>query len=126
MRYTWYLSLEDADNKQSNFATEFKNLDKGKKNWLFQVKNSDKIPTSESSPELATEPIELKKSKLKLQQEFMNETIADKEDMNEIFGIIFKCQNPSFLAKATNIRNEQLVNNINDELIDLRNAFNKK
>ena len=52
---------------------------------LFLIKNLNKIPTREPSPELATEPtpeVTTKptkdwKFKLKLQQEFINETIAD-------------------------------------------------
>ena len=32
-RYEWYLSLQNADNKQSNFATELKNFDKGIKTF---------------------------------------------------------------------------------------------
>ena len=62
----------------------------------------------------------------------MNEVIDDEKDINdEIFWNCFKYQNPSFLAKDQQIRakkakNEQLVNNIDDELIDLRNAINKK
>ena len=42
----------------------------------------------------------------------------------------FKYENPFFLAKdlirAKQAKNVQLVNNINDELIDLRNAIIKK
>ena len=42
----------------------------------------------------------------------------------------FKYQNPSFLAidliRAKQAKNEQLVNNINDGLIDLRNAIIRK
>ena len=58
----------------------------------------------------------------------MNEVIADKKDVNnEIFWDYFTYQNPSFLAKylirATQAKNEQLVNNINDKIIDLRNAI---
>ena len=65
-----------------------------------------------------------KKYKLKLQQEFMNETIADKKDKNdEIFWKYFNYQNQSFLAKdlirAMPTENEQSVNNVNG-LIDLR------
>ena len=37
-----YLSLEDADKEQSNFATEFMNLDKGRK----QLRKSLKIWTN--------------------------------------------------------------------------------
>ena len=57
------------------------------------MKNLDKISTREPTPEPATEPEVItepaeatptkhKKSKLKLQQEFMNEIIADKKDIN--------------------------------------------
>ena len=71
------------------------------------------------------------KSKLKLQQKFINKTITNKKDINnEIFWDYFKYQNPSFLAKdlirATQAKNEQTVNNINDRLIVLRNDINRK
>ena len=61
----------------------------------------------------------------------MNKIIADQKDINnEIFWNYFGCQNPSFLAKdlirAKQAKNEQLVNNINAELIDLRNPIIKK
>ena len=61
----------------------------------------------------------------------MNEIIANKKDVDdEIFRNIFKYQNSSFLAKdligAPQAKSEQLVNNVNDGLIDLRNANNKK
>ena len=74
-------------------------------------------------PELATEPTKIKKSKLKLQQELMNEFIADKKDISdELFWYYVKYQNPSFLAKdlirAKQAKNGQLLNNINDGLID--------
>ena len=60
----------------------------------------------------------------------MNETIADKKDINdEIFWNYFKYHNPPFLVKdfirATQAKNEQLVNN-NDWLIGLRNASIRK
>ena len=42
----------------------------------------------------------------------------------------FKYQDPLFLAKklirATEVNNKQLVNNVNDGLIDLRNTIIKK
>ena len=86
-----YLSLNDPDDKQSNFARELKNGNKGKKQvishyfnrtWnyarekvlnnleyrLFPIKNLDKIPTREAKPELAKEPSKHKKPKSKLQQ----------------------------------------------------------
>ena len=76
-------------------------------------------------------PTKNKKSKLKLQQEFLNEIIADKKDINnEIFSQYFKYQNPSFLVKdlisAKQNKNEKLVNSINNGLIDLRNNINRK
>ena len=40
-----------------------------------------------------------KRYKLKLQQEFMNEIIAEEKDINdELYRNYFKYQNPSFLA----------------------------
>ena len=49
---------------------------------------------------------------------------------DEIFLNYFHCQNPSFLAKdfirSTKAKNKQLVNNVNDELINLRKAIIKK
>ena len=100
------------------------------KSRLFSVKNLDQIPTREPTPEPATEPTTYKKSKLKLQQEFFNQIAASKKDINEeIFWNCLKYQSSSFLAKdlirAKKVKNEQLVNNFNDELIDLRNAINK-
>ena len=156
-----HLSLKYSDDEQSNFAPKLKNLDKSKetiereffknnlgllfsakekvlnkfKSRLFPIKNFDKIPICESTPEVATEPatepINYKKSKLKLQQEFMNEVIANEKDINyEIFWNYFKYQNPSFLEKdlikATQAKNEQLVNNVNNGLIALRKAIIKK
>ena len=61
----------------------------------------------------------------------MNEVIADKKDINDkIFRNDFKYQNPSFLLKdlirVNQAKNEQLVNNINDGLKDLRNSINRK
>ena len=61
----------------------------------------------------------------------MNEIIADEKDIHdEILWTYFKYQNPSSLAKglirANQAKNERLVNNISDELIDLRNAIIKK
>ena len=101
------------------------------KSRYFPIKNLDKIPTREPTPELATERTKHKKSKLKLKQEIMNEIIANKKDINdEIFWNYFKYQNPSFLAKdlirATQAKNEQLVNNVNDGLIDLMSAIIRK
>ena len=58
------------------------------------------MPLREPTPELATESTKQKKSKLKLQQEFMNEIIADKKDINdEIFWDYFKFQNQPFCGK---------------------------
>ena len=127
------LLLGSAHLKQSNFAIELKNFEKGTKTLektsflnnlgllfsatekflnifksrLFPIKNLDKIATcgptelevaTESTRKPATEatPAKQQKSKSKLQQEFMNEIIANK---NEIFSKYFKYQNPSFLVK---------------------------
>ena len=159
------LSIEKADNKQSNFAYELKNFEKSTKTLekksllnnlglLFsareQVFNSfksrlDKIPTREPTPEAAAEPTarttpnvateatitKHKKYKLKLQQEFMNEIIADEKDINnEIFRKYFNDQNPLFLIKgsisAKQYKNEKILNNINDRLTCLRNNINRK
>ena len=66
---------------------------------LFPIKNLDKISTHEPTPEIAPEPTKLKKSKLKLQQKFINEIIADKEDINDhIFWNYFKYHNPLLLV----------------------------
>ena len=51
-----------------------------------------------------------------MQQEFINEIIANEEDINdELFWNYFKYQNPLFLAKylirAKQAKNEQLPNN---------------
>ena len=61
----------------------------------------------------------------------MNEIIAKEKDINdEVFWNYFKYQNPSFLAKdltrITQAKNEQLLNNVNDGLIQLRNSIIRK
>ena len=61
----------------------------------------------------------------------MNEIIADKKDINDqIFRKYFKYQNPLFLVKdlirAKQDKNEKLVNDINDGLIDLENDITRK
>ena len=66
-----------------------------------------------------------------MQQEFIKEIRANEKDINnEIFLHYFKYQNPSFLAKdlirATQAKNEQIVSNLNDGLIYLRNDFNRR
>ena len=67
-----------------------------------------------------------------MQHKFLNEIITDKKDRNyEIFWKNFQYQNPSFFAKDLitsnhQAKNEQLVNNIDDGLIDLRNAIIRK
>ena len=76
-------------------------------------------------------PTKNKKTKLKLQQEFLKEIIANEKDINDELCLdYFKYKNPSFLAKdliiATQAKNEQIVNNVNDGLIDLRNDINRK
>ena len=61
----------------------------------------------------------------------MNEIIANENNMiEEIFGNYFKYQNPSFLAKnlirSTKAKNEKLVINLKDGLINIRNVIIKK
>ena len=61
----------------------------------------------------------------------MHEIIAKEKDVNyEIFWNYFKYQNPLLLEKdlirATQTKNEQLVNNVNDGLIDLRSIIIRK
>ena len=58
----------------------------------------------------------------------MNKIKANEKDMNdEIIWNYFKYQNPSFLAKdlirANQVKNQQLVYNIHNGLINLRNAI---
>ena len=134
-----HLPLKEADEEQSNlgkgqkeitkkiFLTNLELLFSARENVLnnlgsrlFPMKKLDKIPTRESTPEPATEPTKHKKSKLKLQREFMDEIMADK-----------KYQNPSALGKglirATQAKNEQLINNVNSVLlINPRNVIIRK
>ena len=61
----------------------------------------------------------------------MHEIIAKEKDVNyEIFWNYLKYQNPLLLEKdlirATQTKNEQLVNNVNDGLIDLRSIIIRK
>ena len=61
----------------------------------------------------------------------MNEIIANEKDINDgIFWDYFKYQNPSFLAKdlirSMQAKNEKLVNNVNDRLMDLRTILLEK
>ena len=145
-----HLPLKEADEEQSNlgkrqmeitkkfFLTNLELLFSARENVLnklgsrlFPTKKLDKIPTRELTPELATEPTKHKKSKLKLQQELMDEIMADKKDKNdEIFWNYFKYQNPTLLEKdlirATQAKNEQLINNVNSVLINLRNDIIRK
>ena len=135
------LSIEGADNKQSNFANALKNwtmkgLEKNTflnnlkllfstrenvlnsfKSRLFPIKKLGKIPTRElaepaAEPAAEKTPTKNKKSKSKLQQEFIKVIIANEKDIiaNEIFWDYFKYQNPSFLAKdlirATQAKNK--------------------
>ena len=100
-----HLPLKDADNDQIHFAAKIKNIYIKVKNQLkkslgllfkareyvlnnfkirlFPIKDLDNILTHESSPEPATEPTKHKKSKLKLEQEFMNHIINDEKDIND-------------------------------------------
>ena len=67
---------------------------------LFPIKKLETIPSRELAAELAAELIKYKKSKIKVQQEFIKEIIANKKDINnEAFLDYFKYQNPLFLVK---------------------------
>ena len=122
-----HLSIEKADNKQSNFANELNNFDKGIKkiekkiffnnlgllfsarekgltsckSRLFAIKNLDKIPIHETTPEKATKAKTKRKvSSLKLCEEFLNKIKNDEKNINkQIFNESFNYQNPSFLVK---------------------------
>ena len=66
-----------------------------------------------------------------MQQEIINEIIADQKDINnEIFSNYLKYQNPSLLVKdlvsAKQNKNEKLENNVNNGFIHLRNNINRK
>ena len=66
-----------------------------------------------------------------MQQEIINEIIADQKDINnEIFSNYLKYQNPSLLVKdlvsAKQNKNEKLENKVNNGLIHLRNNINRK
>ena len=49
---------------------------------LFPIKKLEIIPSRELAAELAAELIKYKKSKIKVQQEFIKEIIANKKDIN--------------------------------------------
>ena len=58
---------------------------------MFPIKNFDKISTREPKPVLPKETTKHRKYKLKLQQEFINETIVDKKYINhKVFWNFFK------------------------------------
>ena len=64
------------------------------------MKSLDKIPTHKPTLELATERTKEKKSKIKLQQEYINEIIANEKDISDnISWNCFKYQNLSLLEK---------------------------
>ena len=99
----------------------------------FQIKNFGKIPTHEPAAEPAAKktPTKHKKSTLKLEQESINEIIADEKGLNnETFLDCFKYQNASFLIKniisTKESKNQKIVNTINKGLIDFRNTINRK
>ena len=65
--------------------------------WTNRLATELEVATeSRRKPATEATPAKQQKSKSKLQQEFMNEIIANK---NEIFSKYFKYQNPSFLVK---------------------------
>ena len=64
------------------------------KSRLFPIENLDKIPIREPAreltPELAKELTKHRKSQLKLQQEFINEIIANEKDKYDVIFITFR------------------------------------
>ena len=99
------------------------------KSRLFPIQKSDKIPAYEQRPKLALEPTKYKKSKLKLQQEYMNEIIAGGKNINDkVFWnyVKYPLFSAKYLIRSTEAKNEQLVNNITDGLIFLIYAIIKK
>ena len=80
---------------------------------------------------LNNKKIKHKASLLILRKHFVNEIENDKKSINnEIFKKYFGYQNPSCLVKnlhkANQVKNEQIVNQVNDSLIDLNDAVYKK
>ena len=70
------------------------------KSRLFPIKNLERIPLRQPAAESAAESTKHKKCKLKMEQEFINEIIAEERGIdNEIFLDYFKYQNPSLLVK---------------------------
>ena len=123
------------------------------KSRLFPTKNFNKIPTPEpptesevakepaTEPEVATESIKATKamktktqhkiSSLKMRENFFNEIKNEEKSINEqIFNELFNYHYPSFLIKdlyeENKSKNDKIVRNINESLINLRNSINSK
>ena len=123
------------------------------KSRLFPTKNFNKIPTPEpatesevakepaTKPEVATESIKATKamktknqhkiSSLKMRENFFNEIKNEEKSINEeIFNELFNYHYPSFLIKdlyeENKSKNDKIVRNINESLINLRNSINSK
>ena len=102
------------------------------------MKNLDKIPTREATPEVATEPTKATKAKtkrkissLKLRENFLIETKNEEKIINkQTFNEYFEYQPPSVLVKDlyedNQNKNDMIVNYHNESLIDLRNSINSK
>ena len=109
------------------------------KSRLFPIKYLDKTPTCEPTPEPATEPevatkatkakTKRKISSLKLCEKPLNEIKSEEKTINEqIFNKFLNYNYPSFLVKYlyedNQNKNEKIVKNFNESLINLRNFIN--
>ena len=108
---------------------------------MFPIRNLDKRPTHEPTPEVATEPTKTAKalktktkrkiSSLKLRKDFLNKIKNKDKNINEqIFKDYFFYQFPSYLAKmlydSDKIKNNEIIKHINNGLIEVRNSINSK
>ena len=142
--YTKNLSIEDADNQQSDLYKRLNNLNKGRKSsqkvsFLKNVKNllkargdvhnsfkSDLFPivpdTTPYSPPRETSTNE---------DSFINEIMNDEKSISkEIFNDYFRYRNPSFLAKdlikTVQSESKQILKQTIDSINDLKNSIIKR
>ena len=140
------LSIKNADKEQIQIANELKDMGKGKmpsekksflKNAGLLLNAREKIlnnlkrklfPAKNIESEADSDFDSTKISKL---TDFWKKTIRDGSNLNtEIFGKYFKYQNSKDLLKdlycAGKNRNKKIVNNVNNALIELRSAVNRR
>ena len=91
-----------------------------------------------TEPEVATEPTKATKAKtkrkislLKLRENLLNEIKNEgKNIIEQIFNEFFNYHYPSFLVKDlyedNQNKNDEIVKNINESLVNLRNSMNSK